>query len=364
MKKNLFYLCFTMTIIFTSCKDDSSLTKNVNFDRVGLLSHYAEHIIPRHYKTLNNSVKELDSVWTKFKLSPTEINLNILQFTLNETYTAWQYCSVYEIGPAEQILLRANINTFPTDTFQIYSNIQSQNYNLGVASNLDAKGLPALDYLLNKYDNSIEQVAFLSNSKNQSYIDNLIIDLKDKIEFVYNAWSNGFYGSQFISRDGVDVGSSLGMLVNQLNFDYEIIKNPKLGIPLGKKTMGAILPEMTEAYYAGISKDLIIANIESIQNNFNGNVNSTITGVGLDDYLDAVNAKHNDVNLSVKINEQLNVAKQKVAALPSNLANAIRNNPAEVELAYNEIQKAIIYMKTDMPSALGIMITYQDNDGD
>ncbi len=364
MKNNLLYLALTMSIIFTSCKDDSSLTKNVNFDRTGLLSHYADHIIPRHYKSLNNSITELDSVWTKFKSSPSEVNLTILQNAMNNTYKAWQFCSVFEIGPAEQILLRANINTFPTDTFQISSNIQSQNYNLSNASNLDAKGLPALDYLFNRYNNINDQIEFLSNDKNQQYINNVLLDVKDKVAFVYSAWTLGNYPTQFVSKNGVDVGSSLGMLVNQLNFDYEIIKNPKIGIPLGKKTMGVILPEMTEAYYSGISKELILLNIESIQNNFNGNVTSTITGVGLDDYLDAVNAQHNGVNLSIKINEQLNIAKQKVSSLPANLADAIRTNPIAVEEAYNEIQKAIIYMKTDMPSALGIMITYQDNDGD
>ncbi len=364
MKKNLLYLALTMSIIFTSCKDDSSLTKSVNFDRTGLLSHYADHIIPRHYKSLNNSVLELDSLWSKFKLSPTEINLTILQNSMNNTYRAWQFCSVFEIGPAEQILLRANINTFPTDTFQISSNIRSKNYDLNTASNLDAKGLPALDYLFNKYNNITDQINYLSDTNNQKYVNDVLLDIRDKVEFVYNAWTTGNYSSQFVSKNGVDVGSSLGMLVNQLNFDYEIIKNPKVGIPLGKKTMGAILPEMTEAYYSGISKELILLNIESIQNNFNGNVTSTITGVGLDDYLDAVNAQHNGVNLSIKINEQLNIAKQKVSALQANLADAISTNPIAVEEAYNEIQKAIIYMKTDMPSALGIMITYQDNDGD
>lgn len=364
MKKNLFYLSLVSAIIFTSCKDDSSLTKNVNFDREGLLSHYAEHIIPRHYKNLNNSVNELDSVWKKYKSDKSESSLIVLQNTMNNTYKAWQYCSVFEIGPAEQLLLRANLNTFPTDTFQIASNISNQNYDLNTASNLDAKGLPALDYLIFKYKDINSQNSFLSNINNQKYIDDIITDIKERVGFVYNAWIVNGYSAQFISKNGVDVGSSLGMLVNQLNFDYEIIKNPKVGIPLGKKTMGAILPEMTEAYYSGISKELVLLNIESIQNNFNGNVTANISGVGLDDYLDAVNAEHNGVKLSIKINEQLNIAKQKVAALPENLSDAIKTNSTAVEEAYNEIQKVIIYMKTDMPSALGIMITYQDNDGD
>lgn len=364
MNNKIICLSLFIGIIFTSCKDDSSLTKNVNFDRVGLLTHYANNIIPQNYENLNDAVIKLDSNWAAFKSNESEGNLSELKLSFIQVYKAWQACSIYELGPAEQVLLRANINTFPCDTFQIGSNIRSQNYNLGSASNLDAKGLPALDYLFFIKNINSEAIAFLSDSKIQLYIDALLSDLKDKVSFVNNAWHTGNYGAQFISKDGVDVGSSLGLLVNQLNFDYEIIKNPKIGIPLGKKSMGAILPEMTEAYYSGISKELILLNIESTYKNFNGIDVNNINGIGLDDYLNAVDAQHNGTSLSVKINDQLNSAKNKVNNLPSILSDAITANPTIVEEAYNEIQKAIIYMKTDMPSALGIMITYQDNDGD
>jgi len=66
----------------------------------------------------------------------------------------------------------------------------------------------------------------------------------------------------------------------------------------------------------------------------------------------------------LKIFEQLTNAKNAVEALPSNLSDAIIDQPSFVETAYTEVQRCIIYTKTDMPSALGIMITYQDNDGD
>ena len=364
MKRSLVCLSLVIGIIFTSCKDDSSLTKNVNFDRTALLTHYATNVIPANYERLNLSVVNLNNAWASFKSDEQAGALLELQNALVLVYKNWQYCSIYELGPAEQVLLRANINTFPCDTFQIGSNIRTQNYNLGTASNLDAKGLPALDYLFFAKSNTNENISFLTDAKTQMYVDALLADLSDKVSFVNNAWTTGNYAAQFISKNGVDVGSSLGVLVNQLNFDYEIIKNPKVGIPLGKKSMGAILPEMTEAYYSGISKELILLNIQSTYNNFNGIDAAMNDGIGLDDYLRAVDAKHNGTALDVKINEQLMNAKAKVQALPANLSEAIKTNPTLVEEAYNEIQKAIIYMKTDMPSALGIMITYQDNDGD
>jgi predicted lipoprotein len=361
MKRLIYLGLFFFILLTNACKEDDSLSKKVDFDRKSLLDHYASHIIPKRYANLNENVVAMDSAWVKVKLNASIENISILRYYFVESYKAWQYCSVLEFGPADQVLLRANVNTFPTDTFKIGSNIRNQSYNLNLASNLDAKGFPALDYLFFK---SSTITSFLADVKNQQYIDAVIIDLKEKINTVNAAWNNGTYKAEFISKDGVDIGSSLGQLVNQFNFDLELIKTAKLGIPLGKKTMGTPLPEMVEGYYSGISKDLILLNIHSLKNLFAGNVSDQITGTGLDEYLRAVSAKTNGVDLDVKIIEQLDAARNANEALPSNLSQAIISQPGLVESAYTEVQRCIIYTKTDMPSALGIMITYQDNDGD
>ena len=46
------------------------------------------------------------------------------------------------------------------------------------------------------------------------------------------------------------------------------------------------------------------------------------------------------------------------------LSQGVQGNTAPIEAAYNEIQKLVVLLKTDMPSAMGILITYVDNDGD
>lgn len=337
------------------------LTKKVDFDRKALLQHYAQDIIPEKYSTLNDNVLALDLVWKQFKSQPNETNLQALRSSFVECYKAWESCSVFEFGPAEQMLLRANVNTFPTDTFKIGSNIRNANFNLTTASNIDAKGLPALDYL---FFYPKDGVGFLSDTSNQFYVDEVINDIRIKVNFVNVLWNETSYREAFVAKDGVDIGSSLGLLVNQLNYDLEVLKTAKLGIPLGKKTMGVALPKMVEGYYSGISKELLLLNINSIKNIFAGNVNDQITGIGLDEYLKAVSAKSNGVDLDVKIFEQLASAKYAIEQIPSNLSVAIVSQPSLVETAYTEVQRTIIYTKSDMPSALGIMITYQDNDGD
>jgi len=42
----------------------------------------------------------------------------------------------------------------------------------------------------------------------------------------------------------------------------------------------------------------------------------------------------------------------------------VDNDGDAVDEAYLAIQQNVRYLKVDMPSAMGVLITYQDNDGD
>ena len=50
--------------------------------------------------------------------------------------------------------------------------------------------------------------------------------------------------------------------------------------------------------------------------------------------------------------------------LPGTLGNDIIYNKPMVQETYQELQKLVPLIKVDMTSALGVLITYQDNDGD
>ena len=86
--------------------------------------------------------------------------------------------------------------------------------------------------------------------------------------------------------------------------------------------------------------------------------------LGLDDYMDFVGATHGSNTLSTSINNQLEAIINKIDALNDPLSNEILANKPSVEEAYTELQKLVPYLKVDMTSALGVLITYQDNDGD
>jgi predicted lipoprotein len=168
----------------------------------------------------------------------------------------------------------------------------------------------------------------------------------------------------FANADGNDVGSGTGMMVNQLNYDWETLKNIKIGIPLGKKTLGTPLPDKVEGYYSGISMRLAVRNAEAMQALYLGNGSFGSTDIGLDDNLETIEAKHGSGLLNAAITAQFTVAIAKLKATADPLSARVTDAPAIVDEAYLEMQKLVVLLKSDMPSALGVLITYQDNDGD
>jgi len=83
-------------------------------------------------------------------------------------------------------------------------------------------------------------------------------------------------------------------------------------------------------------------------------------GKGFADYLNALNKQ----SLNNSIIAQFDVAISKLEAIPDPLSNSLTTQPAAVNTAYGEVQKLLTLLKTDLASALGVQISFMDNDGD
>ena len=125
------------------------------------------------------------------------------------------------------------------------------------------------------------------------------------------------------------------------------------------------LPEKCEAYYSNtmsvlLAKECLLA----IENNYLGRSTSGTDGKGLDDYLETIKAQHGSETLNNAIKNQFAIAKSKLSIIPEPLSSSVINAATTVDAAYLEIVKLLVLLKTDVPSALGVVITYQDGDGD
>jgi uncharacterized protein len=360
-------LFFAVVAIFTACEEEE---EKINFDRKGLLENYANNLIIPAFANLNQSMDALSSAAQQFTLAPSAEKLNTLRSNYQTAYLKYQSAGLFDFGPAMEQSFDEELNTYPTNSTIINSNISSGSYDLNAAASNPVKGFPALDYLLYGSSDSDQGTVDLfisdSNSANRKkYLTDIIADIKGTVSTVHTAWTSGNYASQFIANDGHDVGSSLGLVLNTMNEYFERdIRDAKIGIPSGIRASGTPLPNDVEALYSAKSIALANESLLAYKALFLGNGQND-EGLGFDDYLVALNAKYsNSIALSTEIVQQLDLCIQKINAIPAPLSQAVQTNSQAVTDAYNELQKLLVLLKSDSSSALGILITYEDNDGD
>jgi predicted lipoprotein len=356
------------------CFDGGTQNRDVNFDRQGLLTHWADHLVLPAYRNLAEATETLEAEIEAFTETPDSARAMAARAALRQAWLAWQSTSAYEFGPAAEAILRQRMNTFPTNTGRIENNIAAGTWDLEIVTNLTAKGFPALDYLLHASEiEGGDLISLFTDSVNsdsrRAYTRALALEVAAQSKAVLKAWesSEGNYRAEFIDKQGTDIGSSLGEAVNQFIFDYELLKNPKIGIPLGIKTLGDPLEKQVEGYYAGYSLELAKAQIAASENFFRGRTEDDvegIDGIGLDDYLLALGDRYQSGELAQSILDQYAAATAALNAIPAPLSQAILDETELVQKAYEELQRMVVLIKTDLSSALSISITYQDNDGD
>ena len=388
-----FIYVFSALLIIQSCKksgctDPEALNYNIDaqkddnsclyedYDKLSLLTNLADNYIIPSLDAYKRKIITLNIHVDSFIANPNISNLTLIRADWEEALLNWQDIGFLDFGPSEYILLRKQTNTFPIDTAELNNSISTADWNLGYVSSYDSKGLQALDYLLFKPGHSDnELITYFQNNENaKNYFKALTEDLNQNINYVSDQWVT--YREDFINDFEVtssnlstnSQGSSISNIINALCLHYEFyVRRGKVGLPLGvfNGFSQLELPELVECYYSGKSTQNLVRSINSLRKYVTGSsyLNND-NGLGLDDYMDFVNAEQNSQQLSTVINNQFLTILEELNNINGPLSEEIINNISHITQTYQELQQLVPYMKVDMTSALGVLITYQDNDGD
>ena len=388
-----FLYIFSALLIIQSCKksgctDPNALNYDIDaqkddngclyedYDKLSLLTNLADNYIIPSLDAYKSKIITLNIHVDSFIVNPNISNLTLLRTNWEEALLNWQDIGFLDFGPSEYILLRKQTNTFPIDTTELNNFISLADWNLDYASSYDSKGLQALDYLLFKpgYTDSELITYFQNNTNAKNYLKAVAEDLNQNINFVTNQWVS--YREDFINDFEVtqsnfstnSQGSSISNIINALCLHYEFyVRRGKVGLPLGvfNGFSQLELPELVECYYSGKSTQNLVRSINSLRKYVTGSsyLNND-NGLGLDDYMDFVNAEQSTQQLSTVIDNQFLTILGEVNNINGPLSEEIINNKSQITQTYQELQQLVPYIKVDMTSALGVLITYQDNDGD
>jgi hypothetical protein len=354
-------------VIFSGCDPDENEVQ-IDFDRSAYLQHLGDEIIVSEYAQMVQVSTDLQEACNQLTLDPTESQVIATRAILKEVYLQWQRIAYFDFGPASGRALSETINSFPTDGEKIELAIYNENWTPGTPLSLDNMGLPGLDYLLFGSGSAAATAqAMVDNPLRASHVSRMIDFLVSEINAVYASWT-GSYLETFKAADGTEMGSSMGEVLNAFNrvFEGSVRKN-KLGLPSGISTFSqTIRPDLVEAPYAADwSVDLLYEAMVMADIIYHGNEkNATDAAIGLDDYLNALGEVDYGTVLNNDIQGQLEVAMESVLTLQDPLALYVTTNQQDAFDVYANLQALVVLWKVDMMSALGIIITYQDNDGD
>lgn len=377
MKHIRIQTCLLLLVLLSACggKDDEPSPGDNAKDREIILTHWADNIIVPSYENFTQIFDTMLEKKQSFIDSPGETSLLEFRDAWEDAYLEWQKVELFEFGPADQYTLRNFFNIYPTDVNGIVTNMSNPSASLEVPASYATQGFPALDYLLNGIgaDDAAIVAAYTTDPeapKRLAYIERVTSRMETLLANVLTAWK-GAYRDTFISKTGLDIGSSMGQAVNAYVLYYErYVRSGKIGIPSGAAigSGGVPYPERVEAYYKrDISGPLTINAHQASQDFFNGvDISTKAGGPSLKSYLDALGAKDATTGtmLSEIINNQFAAVRTELDQLSPDYYQQITSNNAEMVDTYAAMQKLVRMLKVDMTSAMSVTITYTDNDGD
>jgi len=366
-----FALLFVLIAALTGCKKKVSGPEDVkdDFNRSALLSDLSLLIESSHIE-YNEQISELQESVVAFTANPSEENLTMVRVNWSGALIKWQAVAPYEFGAAANIAMEASTNIFPVDVDIIETNLDNGSYNLSTAANLKAIGLQALDYLLHGIADSDSEIVALyvegpKAEQRRVYLLDIVSKLKDMSIEVMNNWLNGAEArAQFVANDGTDQGSSMGLFLNAFNRSYEkTTRTHKLGIPSGAMTFSMTPnPNTVEAFYEkDKSIEYLLASVDAMEKIYLGGSEEK---VGLNDYINFLEARNGDVSLDAAIRNSIQDVRIKISNIQGDLADAVVHDQQATLDAFASMQNLVVLWKVDMMSTLGILITYQDTDGD
>ncbi len=342
-------------LVFTQCKKKKE-DEDTGFDKGPIMVNMADNYIIPGYSELKVRINVLETSWNDFLGDKTQAKLDLAKQAWVDANISFQHVKAFDFGPAMSTNIVFTFGTFPCDTTQINNNVSSGSYDLNAASNLDAAGFDALDYL---FYNAGALNKFQTSPNACTYVSNVVSKMKTEITAVVSGWES--YRGTFVNGTGNESTSPFALLVNNFCKDFELCKTTKIGFPIGNHTLGIQQPNYLEARRSGIGRILLLENIKASRCIFYGlNLPGNNNGQGFDDYLNAIDKG----SLSTTIAERFDYMYAAPQSWTGTLEQLMGSSPSTLENFYDYQQGSVINMKTDMASAFGVLITYQDTDGD
>jgi predicted lipoprotein len=326
-----------------------------------LLSLRDTVLIPRSRRFMEETAA-LEAAAARLALAPSEVSLDSAKTAWKKAALAWAALQATRLGPIA--VLTPHVDFWPTRPNLIEQGLAAadplDSIRLAALTPSAAKGLPALEWLLFARP-SDSTLAGLENQasgpRRREYVVAVASDLR-RVAVANLAEWKGVMGAAFAGSASDLRFPSTQMAVEQLLkglvASLEEMKNAKILAPAGSKSSGRPQPDAVEAPYAGISLEILRANLDGVEAAFTG-----AGGTGLNAYMESLGS-----DLPGHLAAEIAKTRAALAAVNPPLSAAVTGQPAQVAALGAALGDLVVAVKNDVASTLGFNITFTDNDGD
>jgi predicted lipoprotein len=356
MKKLIVLYILFLAFACNSEQDETSPSFNIK----GLLTDVTNQQILPAVSSFVNASTNLNTAVDTYTLQTTEANLIIVQNRWQQAALTYSQIYAFNIGEVRNQFMHQALYNWPTLPNAI-ENVLINNNDIseGLVSSLSPqiKTLSGLEYLLFSNDLSSTNTAFSSSEKRRNYLKFVALELQTQSERLEDIWgTTQNYADIFINSNATGIQGSFNKLYNGLYNTIDTGKITKIGKPAGLENSQNTNPELTQAYFSAYSLTLLKQNLISIEQTY-----FNTEGLGINDYVEFITG---NMELNIAIAETIQSTQNAIDTIPVPLFDAITSHPNEVALLHQELECLGILFSVDVRSALSIIITSTDNDGD
>jgi predicted lipoprotein len=227
------------------------------------------------------------------------------------------------------------------------------------------RGFPVIEYLLFEPDTELE-TALADEPRRCEYLGALVTDVHDNASGLREAWdpAAGAYLDELVyggrgSAAFRSLDLAFGEIVNRLVFTVENARGEKLGAPAGTRTSGTPQPESAESRFSGRSLEDVRDNLRGVEAVCLG-ATSEPQAASLRQHLVRIGRD----DLVGELERAFEAAYASLDAIPEPLTDTVTTDPSPVLAAIDELATLQRLLQVDLIHALGLILTFNDNDGD
>lgn len=335
------------------------------------LSGLTNNVILATYDDLADESQTLADTLTALCSAPSQETLDAAQEKWSDVRSLLKKVEVVSFGPYKDSDYDAKLDFWPVRTNNIEEAIlqyDSFSSSTLVLLGVSVRGLPTLEYLIFGETGDADVLASLTSQDRAAARCALIVavgsDVAENTEALYQEWAatGDNFAGVFSGAGTNDLyptqQSAMTEAVNQMAFLVELVKDTKLGKPLGYRSGGTPQPSQAESLFSSNSVQDMVDNLEGLKSFYTGSYGE-ISGSSIYHVV-----AQKDAYIAGVAVDYIDDAIAAVKDIPEPYTDTVVNQPATAELAYEKLSLLKALVSGPISGLLGVTPYFNDNDGD